>query len=370
MFSRQNLFSKLRRFDWLLLSAVILLVFLGLAAIYSSSLNSSGAELSVFHKQAVFFLVGLVMLLLFALIDYRFYASYSAVVYIAGIVVLVLLLIFGENLRGTTGWFSFGGFTLQPVEFFKIILVFFFAHYFTRKRQFKHLTWSLILRSAAWMSIPFALVIYQPDLGSAIILFFTWLLMLMMAGIRKSQLIIVFLAIAVLVVGAWFFALKGYQQDRVLTFLNPNRDPLGAGYNVSQSIIAVGAGKLWGRGLGLGSQSQLNFLPAQVTDFVFAVISEELGFLGAMLVLGFFGFLFYRIFLILRNSQDDFSSLLISGFAGVFLVQVTINVGMNIGVMPVTGIPLPFISYGGSSLLSTLIMIGVLESIVLRQNKK
>ncbi|HLC64269.1 MAG TPA: FtsW/RodA/SpoVE family cell cycle protein, partial [Patescibacteria group bacterium] len=210
------------------------------------------------------------------------------------------------------------------------------------------------------------LVMLQPDLGSAMILFFIWLVMVLLLPIRKKTVFIIFLIIVVLAAGAWFFLFKDYQKDRLLTFIQPQLDPLGAGYNVRQSVVAVGSGQLVGRGLALGSQSQLNFLPEQETDFIFAVIAEELGFVGASLLLILFFSLLVRLYRIAQQTRDDFGNMLALGVITYLTVQTFINMGMNMGIAPVTGVPLPLVSYGGSSLLSVLIALGIVLNIHLK----
>ena len=204
---------------------------------------------------------------------------------------------------------------------------------------------------------------FQPDLGSAMILFLTWLAMVLLLPVPKKTILAIFLIILVLAAGAWLFVLQDYQKDRLLTFVQPQRDPLGSGYNVRQSVVAVGSGQVLGRGLALGSQSQLNFLPEQETDFIFAVIAEELGFVGAGLLLLLFASLFLRLYKIARETRDDFGNFLCLGIITYLTIQTFINIGMNLGIAPVTGIPLPLVSYGGSSLVSILIALGIVLNV-------
>jgi len=203
----------------------------------------------------------------------------------------------------------------------------------------------------------------QPDMGSALIFLALWIGFLLLSHIRKTQLLILFLILALLATSSWFLILKDYQKERIVTFLNPSSDSLNTGYNVIQSIIAIGSGKILGRGLGLGPQSQLNFLPEQEADFIFAVISEELGFIGSSIVLILFGLIFYRIWLLAKHSSNDFTLYLINGILIILFTQTVINIGMNIGMMPVTGLPLPWVSAGGSSLVINLLLVGILENI-------
>ena len=211
-----------------------------------------------------------------------------------------------------------------------------------------------------------ALVMMQPDLGSVLVLVGTWLIILLFTGISKKHFWWLTGAFVVSVVIAWFFILIPYQQDRILTFIDPGRDPQGAGYNVIQSMVAVGSGQIFGRGLALGSQSSLHFLPEPGTDFIFAVIAEDLGLVGVTLVLGLFTFIFYRLFMTMRKSQDDFGTYLILGIAAMLLVQIFINIGMNMGISPVTGIPLPLVSAGGSSMWAVMIAFGISQSVRMR----
>lgn len=275
------------------------------------------------------------------------------------------VIFFGHTIRGTKGWFYIGTFGIQPVEFIKFILILFLARYFStsslKSNPLKHL-----LITGAGALVFFLLVLAQPDFGSALLLFSIWLVLILAAGFPKKYFVVIFLVLAVLAAGGWAFYLKPYQKQRILTFLNPSFDSLNQGYNVSQAIIAVGSGGVTGRGVGFGSQSQLKFLPESQTDFIFAVVAEELGFLGAMLVFGFFGIFFARCLLNLKKINNDFGIFFILGAAGLIFIEMFINIGMNIGIMPVVGISLPFLSYGGSSMLSNLMLVGVIESIIIR----
>ena len=210
------------------------------------------------------------------------------------------------------------------------------------------------------------LVLLQPDIGSALILVSIFLGMLFFAKVKRSYVIFIIILLIVVIAASWLFVLKDYQKERVLTFFDPSRDPWGSGYNITQSIIAVGSGNLFGRGLGLGPQSRLDFLPAQETDFIFAVIAEELGFVGSILIVAFFIFLLYRLIKIGKLARDDFGLFVASGIALYIFIQTFINIGMNIGLVPIAGVPLPLMSYGGSSLLTSLAAIGILQSIFIR----
>ncbi len=363
MFSRLRLYLK--NFDWIILAAVVLLVAFGLIEIYSVALGQGSLDLLNFKKQVIFAALGFVLLFFFSFLDAHFLKSLSRYLYGLGALILVAVLIFGSTVRGTKGWFDLFGFSLQPVELIKIILIILLASYFaslaTKVKTTRH-----FLTSAGSALGLMVLVLLQPDFGSALILGSIWLVMAIAAGFNKKHFIVVGLITALLLAGAWFFLFKDYQKERVLTLFDPAADSLESGYNISQAIIAVGSGGLNGKGVGFGSQSQLKFLPEAQTDFIFAVIAEELGFLGVFLVLLFYGIFFFRVWRIIRSVNNDFGIYCLIGASGLIFIQMFINIGMNLGVLPVVGLPLPFVSYGGSSLLSCLILVGIMENIIIK----
>ncbi|MFH1661865.1 MAG: rod shape-determining protein RodA [Candidatus Falkowbacteria bacterium] len=355
----------LKNFDWILFTAVFLLVCFGLIEIYSVALGKGEIDLLNLKKQFFFIIIGLVFLFLFSFLDYHVLRSYCKYIYLFGVLLLVGVLVFGEEIRGTQGWFYIGSFGLQPVEFIKLILILFLARYFSESsikiNPLKHL---IIAGTGCFVFI--VLVLLQPDFGSALILFLLWMSMVFIVGFNMKYLIVIVLILSIIMSGSWVFLFKDYQKQRVLTFLNPESNPLGQGYNITQAIIAVGSGGVFGRGLGFGSQSQLKFLPEAQTDFIFAVIAEELGFLGGFLALCFFAMFFYRCLKSLKKINNDFGVFFILGAAGLIFIEMFINIGMNIGMLPVVGISLPFVSYGGSAMLSSLIIVGIIESIIVR----
>ncbi len=361
----KKLFLYFKNFDWILFSAVLLLISFGLVEIYSVALGQGDANLLNFKKQVIFAVVGLALLFFFAFLNFNTLSSLSGYFYIVGAILLSGVLFFGKTIRGTRGWFSFGGFNLQPVELIKFILILFLARYFsdsfTKGRPFKH-----FLITGAGVLVFMILVLAQPDFGSALLLFASWLSLIFIVGFNKKYIISIFLIIAIFSGLAWGFYFKDYQKERVSTFLNPSFNPLDQGYNVAQAIIAVGAGGILGRGIGFGSQSQLKFLPESQNDFIFAVVCEELGLLGAFLVIFFFTVFFYRCFASLRKIKDNFGIFFIIGAACLIFIEMFINIGMNIGILPVVGISLPFLSYGGSAMIANMIIVGVMESIIIR----
>ena len=346
--------------------AVFLLFCVGLAGIYSVSLGQETVDFTNFKKQAVFGVIGFAVLLFVAFSNYSALSVYSRIFYVVTILSLVSVLFWGEVIRGTKGWFSIFGFGVQPVELAKIALIIVLAKFFSnRLQQFKidkHIILSLFFVLS--MVGP---VMLQPDLGSSLVLMATWFILLLLTGIPKKYIVVLLVIFALIMSSAWVFFFEDYQHERIKVFLNPQLDPLGSGYNVTQSIIAIGSGQLWGRGLGFGSQSQLKFIPESQTDFLFAVIAEELGLLGVGIVLTLWTIVFYRLIRIARCARNDFGMFLVLGVTCVLFIHLLINVGMNMGVMPVTGISLPFLSYGGSFLIVSLTMIGIAQSVAIRK---
>lgn len=358
---------KFLQLDWIMLTAVFLLVAIGLMALFSISTVDNQLELLHFNKQIAAFLIGIVLMVILTFYDYRIFNSFSTKLYFISILVLAGIFFFGVTVRGTTGWIGFSKFNVQPVEIVKIIMIIFLASFLSKKKN-ELQSYIKVIASVVLVFVPVFLIIKQPDFGSSLVIMGIWLIMLLVSGISKKSILALFLFLAVLSSGGYFI-LKDYQKNRIATFINPQNDPLGSGYNVIQSMVAVGSGGVLGKGLGHGSQSQLNFLPEKHTDFIFAVISEELGLLGSGIVLLLFGVIFYRLKETARLARDNFGYLIVIGVMAMIIVQVFINVGMNLGIAPVTGVPLPFVSYGGSSLVSILASLGLIQSIYLRRAK-
>lgn len=358
----KNFLAKWQKIDWLLFFAIVILLVLSISILYSLSLNTDTSHFLIFRKQIFFAFSGLGLFFLVSSINYNVWLTYAKLIFVIFAVVLLAVLFFGQTIKGTTGWISLGIFNVQPVEFAKIALIIFLARYFSIYAaeffMFKH-----ILITGLLTLLFVVLVMLQPDLGSALVLMGTWFIVLLFTGISKKHLWWLIGTFLVVVVISWFFILQPYQQDRLLTFIDPGRDPQGTGYNVIQSMVAVGSGQIFGRGLALGSQSSLNFLPEPGTDFIFAVIAEDLGLVGVTLLLSLFVFIFYRLFRIMRKSQDNFGVYLILGISAMLLVQIFINIGMNMGISPVTGIPLPLVSAGGSSMWAIMIALGMAQSV-------
>jgi len=358
--------SKIFKIDWILIVAVLLILGVGILILYSLSLADPERLGSIFVKQLIFIGLGIVVMFFLAFADYHYFISYSKWIYFFTLFVLLVAVLWGATTRGTAGWIGWDVFKFQPVEIAKLSLIIFLASFISKKKnELKEST--RIIASFILTAIMVFLVLKQPDLGSALILIGIWLGMILVSGINRKTLLIMG-AIGVLVVGSSWFLLASYQKDRILNLVSPENDPKGSGYNVIQSIVAVGSGGLAGKGVGHGSQSQLNFLPEKHTDFIFAVTVEELGLAGAFFILGLYGLILYRLKMIAQFSADNFGYLLVSGVMVMLFLQLTINIGMNIGLVPVTGITLPLLSYGGSSLLSFLASIGIVLNVCKKQD--
>jgi rod shape determining protein RodA len=357
-----------RNLDLILLGVVLLLIVSGILIQYSITFKAADLVAPAdARNQIIFAAVSLGALGVMAVMDYRVWAKYTTWLYLMMMGLLVLVMVLGKTALGATRWINLGFFQFQPSELAKLALVVVLAKFFSKNYDQmdrpKYLALSLI-----YMLLPTGLVLIQPDLGTALVLGFIWLSMVMVTRVKKAHLA----ALAVVAVGALplvYRFLKPYQRTRLLTFMNPMADPLGTGYNVAQSTIAVGSGQWFGRGLASGSQSQLNFLPSQHTDFIFAVLAEKLGFLGGTLILVLFAVMLLRGLVIAYRAADRFGMFLAVGLVAMMLFHIFINVGMNLGIVPVTGIPLPFISYGGTSLLIGCIAIGLMESVAVRRKK-
>lgn len=357
--------DTVRRFDWILFASVAMLLTMGSMAITSVAFSRDVPDWQHIAKHGVFALLAIVIMVFGATIDYRALRAWNRFSYIGGILVLLAVLALGTTIRGTRGWFSFAGITFQPVEIAKIIFLVFLATYFERwARESDHIRH--VLLSGLGVFVYVVLILLQPDTGSAFLFFFVWFLLLVLVGIRRGHFLALVSLGAVFAVIAWMFLLHDYQRARIMTFFDPARDPLGRGYNTMQAKIAVGGGQFFGRGFGFGSQSQLRFLPEAETDFIFAVIAEEWGFIGALLLLAAWSVCFWRLFLALRCARDDFSLFFLMGTLLLFFLEVSVTIGMNIGLVPVTGLTLPFVSYGGSSLLAHALILAIVQSIIIR----
>jgi len=363
----QRLFANI---DWTLCFLVLLISGVGLIALSSATLGIPGKE-DYLIQQVYRIVAGIGVIILTQFIHYRLWARLGFLMHLLVIVLLVLVLLYGTGGPGAPvqRWLKVGPFFFQPSEFSKFTLVLALSHHFRDFEKPKG-NWLWMIWPLALMAVPVVLIIKQPDLGTAMLLVIVFIPIIFLMGIRfKTIFILGLLSLASLPV-VWMFVLKSYQKTRILTFLNPERDPLGSGYHIIQSKIAIGSGGFFGKGFGEGTQGQLNFLPAHHTDFIFAVFSEEWGFIGAMLVLVLFLTLTLWSLAGVLKSKNRVSAILITGIVAIIISHVLINIGMTTGLMPVVGVPLPFFSYGGSSMLSMMFGIGLLLNIRMRRFEK
>jgi rod shape determining protein RodA len=365
-----NRIVRLRDFDPLLLLAALGLVTLGMLLIYSGSLSQSGKPaMSDFShpvvRQAAFAIIGLGLALVFARVDYRVLGSLSYVLYVASLAALAAVLIIGEATHGSRRWIDVGGTPVQPSEIAKLVVVLTLAKYFSDHQETIG-SLRVVLTSLVIAALPAALVFAQPDLGSALIFAAIWLGMVTVAGAQWKHLLGIIGAAVVAVPFAFIALVTDYQRERVALWLDPERDPLGAGFQAVQAQIGIGSGGLWGKGLTHGTQTQLDYLRTQTTDYVFSVLAEEIGFVGAVVLFLLVAILLWRALRVAELSRDLLGRLVATGLVIYVLLQTFINVAVNVGLMPVTGIPLPFVSQGGSSLITLFIGLGILQSILIR----
>jgi rod shape determining protein RodA len=353
-----------RMFDPWLLACALALVGYGLVVIRSATLLADRPVSTQLLTQAAYTVLGLIAMAALSLVDYRVIGALASLIYAGSIALLALVLALGHTAYGAQRWIGVGPVTFQPSELAKVAVIIALARYLGGKSARDVARPTTVLVSFAIVAVPVALVYRQPDLGTALVLLAAWSGITFAAGVPLVWLAGIH-AVPWLGFPLVWRLLKDYMRRRLMTFIAPDTDPLGEGYNIIQARISVGAGGLTGRGLGNGTQTQLNFLRVQHTDFIFAVLGEELGFVGAMAMLALFGALFWRCLRVTTYSRDAFGKLLAAGVTTMLLFQVFVNVGMNIGLTPVTGIPLPFISFGGSSLVSIFLCLGLLQSVLI-----
>lgn len=358
----------LRNIEWGILVCTVLLIIIGVIALFSSTQNSDYDELK---KQIMWLAISVPVMIVVILIDYEFFAKISPVLYGISIVLLIGVL-FTEPINGATSWYSIGPFTIQPAEFAKIAVVLFTADVIVKiQRKGKDemnrfLKLSLIILTVA---VPVLLIIKQPDYGTALAFLFALIFMLFVAGVDKKYIITAILLVVIIVPVAYFFILPEHAKTRIDVYLNPDLDPRGAGYNIIQSKLAIGAGQILGMGLLKGNQTQLGYLYPKTTDFIFAVIGEEMGFIVAGAVIILYVVLITKAIYVAKTAKNDLGSYIAAGIAGIFFFHMMENIGMTMGLLPITGIPLPFVSYGGSSMLTNCILIAILLNISGRRQK-
>ena len=358
-------YFSLRDFDWLLLSFVLLICGLGVMEIYSATLHTKFAE--VHTKQVYWIMAGVVLMFLMSLIDYRVLLDKIHWFYIASVVSLVAVLVIGKKYLGARRWIQMpGGQHFQPSEWVKLVLILALAKYFSELHQ-KEASLSDIVKAGLMAGIPMLLVLKQPDLGTALTYLPVLVIALFLGGIRLKHATAILLLAAMIFPVVWHYGLKPYQKQRLVSFREPEADPQGSGYQVQQSLIAVGSGGLWGKGITKGTQTQGMFLPVPQTDFIFAAWSEEHGFVGAVVVLLLYFLVLMRLVHNAQTAPDRAGAFVIMGVVGVLFFHILVNVGMVVGYMPVTGIPLPLMSYGGSSVLFMFLALGIVMNIRMRR---
>lgn len=357
-----------RDFDWALLSIVLSICAIGIINIYSAGYSYSSAEgQSPFYiKQIQWILLGLIAMAVAFLIDYRFIARGAYVIFGITIALLVLVHFFGYTMNGSQRWISIGGLMIQPSELMKIAIILVLARYFEDHKSAKAYKLRQLIIPALIVLLPFVLILKQPDLGTALIVLLISASIIFFIGVNWKSFLIAFSGVLLSVPIVWHF-LKDYQKERLIIFFNPERDPLGAGYHIIQSMIAIGSGGLLGKGFLSGSQTQLKFLPEQQTDFVFSVFAEEWGFIGGFILLILFMSLILWALKIALRARELLGTIIAFGIVSLLSWQVCINIGMVLGVLPVVGIPLPFLSYGGSAMVSLMAGIGLLMNISARR---
>lgn len=360
--------KMLRNMEWSILISTIILVIIGLVALTSATKNSNYDELK---KQILWLTISIPVLIVVIFVDYEIIVKLSPILY--GIILILLVaVLFTSAINGATSWFDIGSFSFQPAEFAKIVIVLFIAWLITKIQKKgrdeinRFLKLSLIF---AFFAVPVLLIIKQPDYGTAIAFIFAFIFMLFVAGLQKRYIIPSILLVIILIPILYFFVLPEHAKARIDVYLNPNLDPRGAGYNIIQSKLAIGAGQLFGMGLFKGNQTQLGFLYPKTTDFIFSLIGEEMGFIVAATIIFLYVILITKAIYVAKTAKDDLGSYIAIGIAGIFAFHMIENIGMTMGLLPITGIPLPFVSYGGSSMLSNFIMIGLLLNISGRRQK-
>jgi rod shape determining protein RodA len=351
-----------QKIDWWIVGALIPLLFMSV-----STLGSFDSSLSLMSRQLVWIAISFGVFFVMTALDFSFLKKTRALLWMygGGIIFLLGLFFVGSTVNGAQSWYSFGALSFQPADMVKLLLILVLAKYLARRhvaiRSMKH-----VVITALYFLLPFMLIFLQPDFGSAIILFFIWIGMILVSGLSKRHIFLLCTIGAVIISSMWLFVFHDYQKNRIRSFIDPLSDIQGTGYNAYQSTIAVGSGEVFGKGVGYGTQSRLSFLPEYETDFIFAAFSEEWGFVGSSMVLLLFLFILIRMVMIGYHAQSNFELFFALGLVLYYMSHILVNVGMNIGLMPVTGVTLPFLSYGGSHLLVEFAGLGILMSM----NKK
>jgi len=353
-------------FDWTYMLLILLIALIGIANLYSATSSWTTAVPPVYLKQFYWLGFGLLIVVLICLFDYRHLEYFSFPMYGINVLLLILVLVVGRTSMGATRWISLAGFNIQPSEIMKIVIIVTLARYFSDKARLRGFSLRELVIPGLVLGAPTLLVMKQPDLGTAMLILCIGGTMALYAGVQRSTVIFLGLSGLAAVFGGWFL-LHDYQRQRILTFLNPERDPLGAGYHIIQSKIAVGSGGLNGLGFMQGTQSQLSFLPERHTDFAFSVFAEEWGLTGCLLLLALYCLIILWGLHIALRSNDRFGMYLAIGVSAMLFWHIVVNLGMVIGLLPVVGVPLPLFSYGGTSMITTMTGVGLLMNVSMRR---
>jgi len=358
-----------RNFDFTLLLVTFAIVTFGCFMIYSAS-RGGAAGAGYVQKQIVWAIVGIVLGVIVASINHTIYARFAGKMYWFTIIMLLAVLKLAVEVNGAKSWIKFHGISVQPSEFAKILLLICLA-VFLVSRQETIRSFGVFAKSLIYLAVPLVLILKQPDLGTSMVIVSIWLVMVFVMGTDLKNILLFIVGGVLLVLVAWNVPgiMKTYQKDRVLTLVNPRADPLGSGYHVNQSRIAIGSGRMFGKGYLKGTQSELNFIPEQHTDFIFTVVGEETGFAGSVTVLVLYFLLLWRAMVIMAAAEDSTGRAIAAGIVGMFAFHIIENIGMTLGIMPVTGVPLSMFSYGGSALMANMMAIGLLEGISMRRHK-
>ncbi|MGD9819703.1 MAG: rod shape-determining protein RodA [Desulfomonilaceae bacterium] len=358
------------RLEWSIISASVILTMIGIALIYSATASFGAHDKAFVVKQIAWFSLGIVVLAALLIVDYRIFEKYAFWIYLGIIVALIVVWSIGRVTAGSRRWIDLGLMRFQPSEFAKVAVVLALSRLLGEKFGSAPMDLSDLIKPLGIIVLPVALVLVQPDLGTAIVIFLIGVSVVLFAGPSKRVVAWLFAAGISVMVWTYFFSgklLLDYQKKRIATFLNPDYDPLGSGYHIIQSQIAIGSGGLTGQGFLQGAQNQLMFLPVKHTDFIFTILAEEFGFVGCLLVLGLFATYLFRGLSIAQKARDGFGSLATFGCISIIFWHVTINVGMVMGLLPVVGVPLNFLSYGGSSLLASFTITALVANVSMRR---
>jgi len=359
---------NLKNVEWWILILAIGLCIVGFIALYSATQSDN---FEVLKKQIIWFCISIIVMIIISFIDYKILVKISPVLYGISLLLLIAVL-FTKSINGASSWFNIGGFSFQPAEFAKVMVILFLSYVITRlqtngKEEINKI-WKLAIIMLV-VAVPIILIILQPDFGTAMTYIVAFIMVLFVAGIDKKYIIIAGILIAVGIPLIYQFVLPVHAKTRIDVFLNPETDPKGSGYNIIQSKLAIGAGELTGMGLLNGNQTQLGYLSPKTTDFIFPVIGEEMGFVVSALVVIAYVFLINKALYVAKTARDDHGTYIAAGIAGVFFFHMAENIGMTMGLLPITGVPLLFVSYGGSSLLTSFICIGLLLNISANRKK-